>query len=352
MPAMGEYYKRPEEIKFLQPKESPEPVPEGKVEEAYKLPGLFDSVKLESKTVGGTFFRFPSPADIALWHSRIPTNVLEMRDAKAGTDHNEGVRNLIYWINQGVSALEEAQRHAPEEELLKDLFPEYDGKAVEHNLGKARAAFKNAQTISEQLGKRYYPRLYNKGSDSWISNPFKHQEGEPTILTAEGPDIKELEKQLRSDEYEQTALGSKDTREQYAEKIRLRRRGIELAKHIKITCDVEQPRGFETIKVSADVPEYYSGPLRVTFTIEEDGHNRVVETTGTFSYVNKDRSQLGTAEEPATPTAERPDYVMRPGLRELPWWEGDASEDARLKNILALGLFVEAVKKGESIHTQ
>src|SRR3989344_488560 len=349
---MSEYFKRPDEVEFLRPKKSPEPVPEGKVEEAYKLPGLFDSVKLESKTVGDTFFRFPSSEDVALWHSRIPANVLEMKDAKAGTDHKRGVVNIIEWIDKGVAALEEAQKLIPKEQLLKDILPEYDTSAVTRAVEEARNSFKNAQIISEQLGKRYYPHLYDKSLGSLISNPFKNQEGEPAILTAESPDIKMLEGQLQ----EYVSELPKDVfdveqNDKHREKLRLQRRIIELAKHIKIKCDVEEPRGFETIKVPGDVPEYYSGPLRVTFTIEEDGHNRIVETTGTFSYINKNRPKIQTAERSTTATIEKPDYVIKPGLSDQTWWEGDGSEDARLKNILALGVFVEAVKQdGSTIH--
>ena len=143
---MSEYFKRPEEVGFLQPKKAQERVPKGKVEEVFQLSGFFNDIELRSRTVGNSFFRYPSTTEIARWHYHSRPSVLKLADAKLGTSHARSVTNIIDWIDKGVAALDEAKKY--ETDPSKDI-------TMEHLLKVARDAFKTAQHISEGMGTRY-----------------------------------------------------------------------------------------------------------------------------------------------------------------------------------------------------
>ncbi len=184
------------------------------------------------------------------------------------------------------------------------------------------------------------------GPDSWIPNPLKHTEAEPVILTATGPDMTELEGQLLQYEYEKIRVsGSQNKSGQIADKLERQNRIIELAKHIKIECSVEQPHGFETIQGARKEPEYDSGPLRVVFKIEENGKSRKFETTANVLYEDIPRAPQ-VVRGPLKIAADKPNYVMRIGLSGMPF-EGDG-EDTHLKNKLAWDVFQKAMARRQA----
>lgn len=151
---MRDYFRKPEEVGFLQPKKSPEPIPEGGAEEVVRLPGLFSEAELTSKVVGKIIFRFPSTTDVAhkhIFYNR--SDVLEAADREAGTSHARSVTNIIEWLDKASAYLDEANRYESNE---SNAF------AIERHLKSARDAFKKAQHISQILGERYYPQLYKK----------------------------------------------------------------------------------------------------------------------------------------------------------------------------------------------
>jgi len=186
------------------------------------------------------------------------------------------------------------------------------------------------------------------GFMSRIPNPLKHAKPEPEILTGESHSVEELTEKHAQMKESFARLGQKDAEMH----LRTNQRKIELAKNLKVTCSVEAPQGWQDVPTDMKHFNYKSGPLKVVFTIDENGKTRQFETKAEVGYQTptyfhrEDREQMDRI-------GVKPKYGQADGIDKLPWGDEasrlidkqDGYADNDLKNEIAADAFFSAINK-------
>lgn len=187
------------------------------------------------------------------------------------------------------------------------------------------------------------PEIIRINTYFMLEGILKHAEQPKEILSASGPDEEDVATmQAWKSEYTSclTRRGHERDTDYLKEAISREEKRIELSEKVQISCSVELPNGFVTLKGKDGLPIYDSGPLRTKFTINEGGSVRSLETTARIRYSNVPGAMITIVGGPNRP--QELAYILSESVDEVPWDAAD--EDGKAKNTLAYDVFQKAMK--------